>query len=326
MSEIKKHKKKKINFYQDMFFIMVLLLVISCSFYGLRALLLWSVSVLSAIVFDYFASLITKKKFRIKNCHSVFVGSLMALMLPASSPLWLPVVGCAFSILAVKMPFGSIRNAPFSSVAAGLAFLVICFPDIVFTYPRVSASTEFISGISLAQSLSQGTPIVTAVDIINAFIGTVPGGMGMTCTVALAGALIFSVIRRPKCAVNSFSFLIVCLIGSAILTLATSGSLFSENSVRVVFLRMCSGSTMCLATFFVCEECFSPKKTVHRIFYGATMAVIFLTLNQVSAFSDSGCFAVLMTNAIWPVFEKYIFTIKSASKEVTADGQQKSLT
>ncbi len=326
MPESIKRKKKKNTFYPEMCFISVLLLIISLSFYGFRALLLFCVSVLSAIIFDFIACRIIRRKFKIKNCHSVFVGALIALMLPVSSPLWLPVAGCAFGIFAVRMPFGSITNAPFSSAAAGMAFLSICRPDLVFAYPAVTASGEFISGTSLAHSLSQGTPIVTAIDLINAFIGTVPGGMGMTCSVALLGALAFSLFRRPKSFINSLGFLIVCFLGAIIWTLIQGNNLLSENSLRVIFLKMCSGSTLFIATFFVSEECFSPKKNIHRIFYGITMGVIYMVLIQVSAYEDPGCFAVLITNAMWPVFEKYIFKSKSAKKEVIAHERQKSLT
>ncbi len=316
-----KQKKLKSTYYPDMSFALCLLLAVSVSLNGAGVILNFAISILSAVVFDYIGCKIIKHKFRIKNCHAVFIGGLTALMLPADAPIWLPVAGCAFSIFLVKTPFGSLNSAPFSSVAAGIAFLSICRPELVFSYS--SASSD---GISVARMLSQGNPLVTAVDLINAFIGSVPGAAGMTCTVALVGILFFLLLRHPKSFINSLSFLLTCLVGAVIMTAVHTDHFFTENTFRVVCLRMCSGFTLCLSVFFVTEEALSPKKPFRRIFYGIMMGVVYVVLNIVSAFEDAGCFAVLLTNAFWPVAEKYIFTHKKKQTEVTTVEQTESLT
>ena len=307
MPKTTKRKKKKSTYYPDMCFGLSLLLVIALCFHGAGVVVNTLVSVVSAILFDYIGCKIINRKFRLKNCHAVFIGGLTALMLPASAPVWMPVLGSAFAIFLVKTPFGSLNHAPFSSVAAGLAFLSICRPDLFFDY----SSAEFGS-VSISKSLSQGTPIVTAVDLINAFIGTVPGAAGATCTCALLGILVFILIRHRGSFLNSFSFLF-------------TDNFFAVNSLRIILLRMCSGFTLCLAVFFVTEDTLSPKKNTQRIFYSVMMGVVYIILGQVSRFEDAGCFAVLLTNAFWPVAEKYIFTPLRNKKEVTAVESAESL-
>ena len=321
MPKINKRKKKKSTYYPDMCFGLGLLLVISFCFHGAGVLVNALVSVVSAIVFDYIGCRIINHKFRLKNCHTVFIGGLTALMLPASAPVWMPVLGCAFAIFLVKTPFGSLNHAPFSSVAAGLAFLSICRPDLFFDY----SSAEFGS-VSIAGSLSQGTPLVTAVDLINAFIGTVPGAAGATCACALLGILVFIFIRHRGSFLNSFCFLLTCFAGSVILTAINTDNFFAINSLRIILLRMCSGFTLCIAVFFVTEETLSPRKNIQRIFYSVMMGVVYIILGQVSEFEDAGCFAVLLTNAFWPVAEKYIFAPRHSKKEVTAVESAESLT
>lgn len=315
-----KHKRKKNTYYPDMCFALALLLIIACHFHGARALMIFCVSVLSSILFDYIGCKIIKHRFKIKNCHAVFIGGLTALMLPACVPVWLPVASCAFSVLLIKTPFGSLSSAPFSSVAAGVAFMSICRPDLVFNYTSAD-----ISGISIARSLSQGTPIVTAVDLINAFIGSVPGPMGMTCAVAMLGLLAFVIFKHPKSFLNSISFLVTCFVGAVILTAMSTDNLFTQNAFRIICLRMCSGFTLCIAVFFVTEEALSPKKNLHRIFYGVMMGVVYVILNHVSVYEDAGCFAVLLTNAFWPVAQKYLFTKSKTNSEVNLVEQTESL-
>lgn len=318
-SKVKREKKKN-TYYPDMSFALCILLAISVSFHGATVIVNFLVSVLSAAVFDFIGCKIIKRKFRLTNCHSFFIGGLISLMLPASAPLWLPVAGCAFAVFLVKTPFGSLYSAPFSSVSAGIAFLSICTPDLVFSY-----SSADVGRFSVAHTISQGSPLVTAVDLINAFIGTVPGAMGTTCAVAMMGILVFLLIRHPKSFVNSFSFLLTCLAGAIILTAFSSDSFFTENTFRIICLRMCSGFTLCIAVFLVTEESLSPKKNLHRIFYGVMTGVVYVILNQVSVFEDAGCFAVLLANAFWPVAEKYIFAPTKKKTEVTVDEPTESL-
>ena len=83
-------------------------------------------------------------------------------------------------------------------------------------------------------------------------------------------------------------------------------------------MRMCSGFTLCMAVFFVTEDPLSPKKKGRRIFYSVMMGVVYIILGLVSEFEDAGCFAVLLTNAFWPVAEKYVFARAKSKKEVTA--------
>lgn len=317
----KKKRRKKSTYYPDMSFALCILLAVSVSINGAGVILNFAAAVLSAVIFDYFGCKIIKRKFRIKNCHTVFIGGLIALMLPAEAPVWLPVAGCAFSVFLVKTPFGSLSSAPFSSVAAGIAFLSICRPDLVFSY-----SVSAVEGVSVSSILSQGNPLVTAVDLINALIGSVPGSAGMTSAVALSGLLLFLLLRHPRSFINSLFFLLTCLAGAVVITAINTDNFFAENTFRVICLRMCDGFTLCLAVFFVTDESLSPRKNLHRIFYGVTMGVVYVILNQVSSFEEAGCFAVLLTNSFWPVAEKFFFSARKKPGEVNTVEPTESLT
>ncbi len=312
----KNHKKRKNTYYPDMCFALILPLAMATNLYGFRALLLFATSVISAVVFDYIGCRIIKHKAKIKTGQSIFIGGLLALLLPATAPLWLVVVGNAFSVLLVKTAFGGVGSSPFSCTASGFAFLAISCPKEVFNYPDLN-SQEFVSGVTVAQSLRGGNPSVTAVELINAFIGTVPGAMGATSTVILLGLLVYIIFKRPKSFINSFSFLITVFIFNVILTAVYSTDFFTVNTFRVICLRMCSGFTMLLAVFFVTEDPLSPRKNAHRIIFGAILGVIYIVLNQISVYEETGCFAVLILNAVFPIVEKYLFK-KHNKREVVA--------
>lgn len=314
-----KENLKKDTFYKDMLPALFLPLIMAVHFYGVKALIVCLVSVASAVISELAGSKIIKQVPRLSDFGSIYTGLLLALMMPASVRLWIPAIGSAFAVLLVKIPFGGAYSSPFSFTAAAFSFLSICRSEEIFAYPvlnntastAVYGSENFVAGTSAAQSLLQNkTHGVTAVEIINTFIGSVPGPMGMTAAVVLLGLLFYVLIRRPRSFVNAISFLVVCFIGCVITVAIDCGSIFALNPLRMICIRFFSGFTLCIAVFLITEEPQSPQKIWQRIIYGAIAGGIYMALRHFSVFEDAGCFAVLAVNALWPVAEKYIFKEK----------------
>ena len=317
-----KENLKKDTFYKDMLPALFLPLIMAVHFYGVRALIVCLVSVASAVICKLAGSKIIKQVPRLSDFGSIYTGLLLALMMPASVRLWIPAIGSAFAVLLVIIPFGGAYSSPFSFTAAAFSFLSICRSEEIFAYPvlnntastAVYGSENFVAGTSVAQSLLQNkTHGVTAVEIINTFIGSVPGPMGMTAAVVLLGLLFYVLIRRPRSFVNAISFLVVCFIGCVITVAIDCGSIFALNPLRMICIRFFSGFTLCIAVFLITEEPQSPQKIWQRIIYGAIAGGIYMALRHFSVFEDAGCFAVLAVNAIWPVAEKYIFKEKESA-------------
>ena len=325
-----KRRKKRDAFYKEMTPALLPAVIMAAHLYGGRAIMLCLVSLASAVFFELVGCKITKQVPRISDCSSLYLGILLALMLPASSPWWLPVIGTAFAVLIVKVPFGGSVGAPFSCTAAAFAFLSICFPKETFAYPVIesSAVTEvfgsdgFTAGTSVAQSLiNNRNHGVTAVELINSFIGSVPGPMGMTSAVLLLGILIYVLVRRPKNFINASGFILTWAVFCVASVFYDRGFVFSQNTMRMICVRLFSGFALCIAVFLVTEEPLSPKKNPQRFLYGVIAGIGYIILRKFSVFEDAGCFAVLAVNAIWPVADKYIFNRKEQKAEVTANEQ-----
>lgn len=319
----------KNEFYKDMLPALALPFVMSVWYYGFRAFLICLVSISGAVISELIGSRIVKQTVNLSDCGSIYTGLLLALMMPASVRLWIPLLGSAFAVMLVKIPFGGIYSSPFSCTAAAFSFLSICRSAEIFAYPvlnnvspvSVYGSKDFIAGTSVAQNLLQSkTHGVSAVEIINTFIGSVPGPMGMTSAVVLLGLLFYILAKRPKSFINAVSFLVTCFIGCVITVAVDCGGLLSLNPIRMICIRFFSGFTLCIAVFLITEEPQSPKKNFHRIIYSAAAAIGYLILRRFSVFEDAGCFAVLAVNAMWPAAEKYIF---SPRKEKEAEEDEK---
>ena len=203
-------------------------------YYGSRALWLVCIAVLTAAVCEGLGMKILGQHPTLRDLSAVVTGATVALCLPASSPAWLIALAVSFAVLAAKLPFGTARSLLFSPAAAGLAFVTVCLPQYVFAYPALPASGEsapvfgssaFTEGVSLTQMLqnraSVGGELANYLDIL---LGAHAGAMGTGCMVALFGALLFLLLRRPKQFTAAIGFLAAAAIFALLFPRTTAGA------------------------------------------------------------------------------------------------------
>ena len=95
--------------------------------FGLRALLVVVITVASSVFFEWIYDKLMHKKNTITDFSAVVTGLLLALNMPASIPLWMPVLGSAFAIIVVKQLFGGLGQNFMNPALAGRCFLMISF-------------------------------------------------------------------------------------------------------------------------------------------------------------------------------------------------------
>ena len=76
--------------------------------FGFRAFLVVAVTVASSVIFEWLYDHSMHKPNTVKDFSAVVTGLLLALNMPAQIPLWMPVLGSAFSIIVVKQLFGGL--------------------------------------------------------------------------------------------------------------------------------------------------------------------------------------------------------------------------
>ncbi len=99
--------------------------------FGFRALAVIAVSILSCVLTEYLFEHFCHKTITVGDFSAVVTGLLLALNLPVSVPLWIPVVGGVFAILIVKMLFGGLGQNFMNPALAGRCFLLISFTSIM---------------------------------------------------------------------------------------------------------------------------------------------------------------------------------------------------
>ena len=194
----------------DVVIALVPALVAAVVFFGLRALTLVLVSVLSCVLFETLFNKIRKRKNTVFDLSCVVTGILFAFNLPIVAPYWLAVFGAFFAIVVAKMLFGGLGknfiNPALLARAAcltswpGLMSTWVAFPAAktvsAFSEPLFSASKTFdgVTGATPLSSLKAGTlPTETFADLFFGFKG---GCIGEICCAALLLGGIYLLVRR----------------------------------------------------------------------------------------------------------------------------------
>lgn len=282
--------------------------VMTWYYYGGRALRLLVLSMLTAVACEYVGMRLVKTVPTPSDLSAAVTGAVIALCLPASSPIWLAPLTSAFAILAVKVPFGNARSLLFSPAAAGLAFVMVCLPEYVFAYPAlldageavgVYGTASFSAGVSLTQMLSESTSMGSSLaNYIDVLTGRFAGPMGTGCVIALLGAFLYLAVRRPK----GFSAAAACLVTAAIMAFLFPR--ITTGRFQSVFMELSGGMLFFTALFLLPEEALLPKRFYGRLLYGAAAGLICMLFRFFGDFEEGAVFAVLLVNALSSVFDK----------------------
>lgn len=297
--------------------------VLAFFYYGERVISVLAVSIGAAFLCDAIASIVLKKTFYLKDLSGIYAGAAIAMMMPAGIPLYIPALASAFAVLAVKIPFGSVKT-PFSPAAAGFAFAALCFKEEIFSYTE-NSSAKLMGGVSVGKMLSSGNALhLDAANYFDLIGGNVAGPMGTGCTVLLLGCCAYLFVRRKRALLATAGFIAACTVFAVVFP-RINASAFTSAA-----LELSAGSLMFAAVFLVTDPSTLPKKSLNRVVYGAVCGIICMIMRYLGAFEEPVCFAVLLANGFRPVIDSVLkripqinFNKKAASarKEAAANEQ-----
>ena len=165
--------------------------------FGFKAFLVLLTSVASACICEFLWKRFVVKKSTPYECSALVTGLLLGMNLPASVPLWIPVVGSAFAILVVKEMFGGLGQNFMNPALGARCFLLICFAGRMTAFGVEKASSHFMNGAAAVDGISSATPLAViknleagqsitgSVSLFDMFFGFTGGVIGETSTIAI---------------------------------------------------------------------------------------------------------------------------------------------
>lgn len=164
----------------DVLIVLIALYLMAFYYYGPRALLLGLHAAGVSIVCDLVCKLLLRQKLSLRDHSSLVTALLLPLLLPASVDYAVVAVAVAFALVVVKYPFGGVGHNLFNPAAGGFAFVAICFPKAVFSYPvpleALNAFGSFTGRLvtSASYTLKAGG-VPTGGDFLSMLLGNTPG-------------------------------------------------------------------------------------------------------------------------------------------------------
>lgn len=161
--------------------------------FGLRAILVIAVSILSAVLTEYLCTLLLKKPNSLSDLSAVVTGLLVALNMSSAVPLFVPIIASVFAIAVCKMTFGGLGQNWINPALGGRVFVMFSFTNAINRYvvPR------FLEGIAVSSSSLSSASVSSASRVVETTLlsGATPltyikglGESGLTVTETLTNA------------------------------------------------------------------------------------------------------------------------------------------
>ena len=234
-------------------------------FFGIPALILIAVSIVASVFFEWLYQKLLKKPVTISDLSAVVTGLLLAMNLPASAPIWVPIVGAAFAIIFAKQLFGGLGQNFINPALAGRAFLLA-------SYPTEMTSWTAPVGFSGADAVAVATPLATLktgampdASLTDVILGTNIGGcIGETCAVALIIGGIYLLVKH----VISWRIPVLYILTVFVLTAA-----IGRKGLRVPVYEIFTGGLMLGAFFMATDYASSPVTPKGQIIFAIGWAL-----------------------------------------------------
>ncbi|QBD84650.1 RnfABCDGE type electron transport complex subunit D [Clostridium tetani] len=259
-------------------------------FFKMEALLVILASVISCVLAEYIWQKATKTKVTISDLSAVVTGLLLAFNLPASVPLWLPVIGGFFSIIIVKQFFGGLGQNVVNPALAGRAMLLASWPVQMTTWTLDGATTATPLAI-LKGAEATGATLPSLMD---AFIGHVGGCIGETSALALLLGGAYLLYKRVIDWKIPATF-----IGTTLIITAIAGR--SGNPIYELFV----GGLMIGAIFMATDYATCPITPKGRIIFGIGCGIITSLIRIFGGYPEGVSYSILIMNLFVPLIERW---------------------
>ncbi len=292
-------------------------------YFGMGAIKVTLVAVVSAMLFEYLITkFILKKEPQLHDGSAAITGLLLAFNVPSNLPIWMIVVGALVAIGIAKMSFGGLGKNPFNPALVGRVFLLISFPVQMTSWPVVDKvfplGLDAITGPTplgiVKEGLDNGEPMSDLMSQIPSytqmFIGESGGSLGEVSALLLLLGGIFMLLRKIITWHIPVSFLGSVIIFSGILWL------IDPNAYVNPMFHLITGGMMMGVFFMATDMVTSPMTPKGQLIFGTGVGIITIIIRVWGAFPEGVSFAILIMNAVVPHLNS-LFKPKRFGKEAS---------
>lgn len=265
-------------------------LLVSVYFFGVRALTVTLVAVLSAVASEALCQKLMKKEIDALDGSAIITGILYAFVVPVTLPYPLVILGSVVSIVLGKMVFGGLGHNVFNPALVGRIFIMISYPVAMTKWIGVDGS----AGATVLDYLKKGEGIdgIFNNPYVDMFIGRMGGSLGEVSALAILIGGIYLIIR------GQIDWKMPTIIIGAVFLMAL---IFGENP----FYHILSGGLFLGAFFMATDMVTSPYTTSGKIIYALGIAGITMLIRLKGSYPEGVAFSILIMNGVTSIINKY---------------------
>lgn len=307
----------------------------SVNIFGLRALLVIAVSILSSVAVEA-VILSGKKNFQVLKDGSAFLtGLLIGLNMPPAIPLYIPVVASVFALVVVKWTFGGLGANWMNPALAGRVFVTFSWtgPMTRWTLPLIQG-TDALTGPTPLGSLKSALASIDGsvrgpLDVLagegvpvsykELFLGNIPGSLGEISALLLLVGALYLFVRK----IISWQIPLSYLLTFSLLVWTFGGIRYSAGFFQGdVLFHLLSGGLILGVFFMATDMVTTPVTAKGRIIYGIGCGFMTFMIRFYGSFPEGVSLAILFMNIFVPLIDRLVtpkrFGISAKNKEVAS--------
>ncbi|MCB1754579.1 MAG: NADH:ubiquinone reductase (Na(+)-transporting) subunit B [Gammaproteobacteria bacterium] len=253
-----------------------------------------------------------------------FVTSILfALTLPPTIPLWMVAMGILFGVILGKEVYGGTGKNFLNPALTGRAFLFFAYPAAMSGDAVWVAADGFSGATALSHAASGGVDGILAGNVtwFDAFIGTIPGSLGETSTLAiLIGGIMLVYTRIASWRI--IAGVMAGMVGTSLLLNAIGSD--SNPMFEIPWhWHLVTGGFAFGMIFMATDPVTAAHTNVGRWIFGILIGLMVVLIRVVNpAFPEGMMLAILFANIFAPLID--YFVIRANVKRRLQRQQQKA--
>ena len=270
--------------------------------FGLHAVLIIFSGMVSAVLFEAAVQKI-RGQITIYDGSAALTGLLLAMCLPPTVPLFIPIVGSFIAIVIVKFSMGGLGHNFFNPAHIGRAALLVSWPTLMTKWSETKTAVDAVTSATPLNILKNNgydqliTTYGSKEKLYEAlFFGMRNGSIGETCTILLLLGGAFLIYKKY------IDWTIpVCMIGTVgVLTFVCGPKgLFTGDPI----FHMMAGGLILGAFFMATDMVTTPITRKGRVIFAIGAGCLTVLIRLIGGYPEGVCYSILLMNAVTPLID-----------------------
>ncbi len=264
-------------------------------YFGVRAALVITVSILTAVTAEAICQKIMGRKIEVMDGSSIITALLFSFTITPTLPLWMASIGSFVAIVLGKMVFGGLGHNIFNPALVGRAFLMASWLGSMTTWINTDGKAgATVLGVLKMENYDKAVKLFgTTSDMYwNLFIGNRAGCIGETSVVALLIGAVYLIYKKHITLHTPIVYI---------------GTVFMISWAAGIdpLMAILSGGLILGAFFMATDLVTTPYTVTGKLIFGFGAGVLVVLIRTKGGYPEGVCYSILIMNALTPLINRY---------------------